>query len=570
MKKTILFVLVAIMVLFVSCGTNETSTDPSDQSFELTNSSIVSEDNATTSQDESSEPSNEESSEPSKEESTKPSKEESSEPSKEESTEPPKEESTEPSKEESTEPPKEESTEPSKEESSKPSKEESKVEPPKTSGTTDSKKKFVILSSYVSTFMSNPLKYFGGASEGELKSNIVNDEALRRNELLEQKYDIEIFEKILYDTNPGGKGSLQELVENSVKSETVDFNMLSASLYNMGALSLSDSIVDMNAISVFDNFENEWWNQGFIDDVKVNNVVQYALGDITFAALDTVHCVYYNDSLQKELDLPDYYQYVYDGSWTYDKLFEAGKYINKDPNESKRYSYAFLNGTHRWQLYFSSGQRIVERDSNGLLVLSLNENIVNSIFRMFLDDYNDIRDVYSVDGYNNTVSSAIEKFANKEMVFFIYTMDMIDAIGNTYNNSFSLLPLPKYDEEQEDYHSLISPYGACAIAIPESLSANDLEFSANVVEDMAKNSSDYINAFKSYLLEYTKQKDDNNTKNMLDIIYDTSRCDLGIINNIGNIAGQIKNSNSPFDYINKNLTSIIAEINLINSKITSK
>ena len=92
----------------------------------------------------------------------------------------------------------------------------------------------------------------------------------------------------------------------------------------------------------------------------------------------------------------------------------------------------------------------------------------------------------------------------------------------------------------------------------------------NVVEDMAKNSSDYINAFKSYLLEYTKQKDDNNTKNMLDIIYDTSRCDLGIINNIGNIAGQIKNSNSPFDYINKNLTSIIAEINLINSKITAK
>lgn len=104
------------------------------------------------------------------------------------------------------------------------------------------------------------------------------------------------------------------------------------------------------------------------------------------------------------------------------------------------------------------------------------------------------------------------------------------------------------------------------MAIPEGLN-EDLEFSAVITEALAKHGDNYIEAYKNYLSDFQKQKD-NNLKNMLDIIYDTASCDLGIIHQIGNISSVLLRNQDYISHINKNLTSVKSEINKINSKFT--
>lgn len=426
-------------------------------------------------------------------------------------------------------------------------------------------KDYVVLSSYIPNYEGNPLRYFGGSPDEELTSNIVNDAAIKRNTMIEYMYNIDIIEKLFNDSNPGGKGSLQELVENAVNSETTDFNLVTASLYNLGNLSLNSSLVDMNSLPTFNNFDNDWWNQKFIDEISLNDQVFYAVGDISFSHIETIHLVYFSKSLQNQFGLQDYYQLVLDNKWTYDKVYEANKKIFNDSDNTETYGIASLTSSLKWELFFGNGLRIAKKDSDGLLTFSFDIEAFNSIYYKFVEN-NTYYPTYLVDGQNNTVDESISKFANNEILFFFYNLEYLDSFYPSLKCDWGILPLPKYDEQQESYQSLISPWGGIGVAIPEGLN-EDLAFSAVITEALAKHGDNYIEAYKNYLSDFQKQKDDN-LKNMLDIIYDTASCDLGIIHQIGNISSVLLRDQDYISHINKNLTSVKSEINKINSKFT--
>ena len=45
---------------------------------------------------------------------------------------------------------------------------------------------------------------------------------------------------------------------------------------------------------------------------------------------------------------------------------------------------------------------------------------------------------------------------------------------------FGVLPIPKYDEQQDGYHSLIGSWGGNAFAIPRVLEKDEAQFAASV------------------------------------------------------------------------------------------
>ena len=106
-------------------------------------------------------------------------------------------------------------------------------------------KEFIILSGYTHGIDPSVLRYFGGDPDEEVESNVVNDAAILRNNIVEDKLGVDIIERLHADSNGGGGGSMQELVTQSVNSGTVDYHMLTCSLYNCGNLTLSGSLENM-------------------------------------------------------------------------------------------------------------------------------------------------------------------------------------------------------------------------------------------------------------------------------------------------------------------------------------
>lgn len=93
---------------------------------------------------------------------------------------------------------------------------------------------------------------------------------------------------------------------------------------------------------------------------------------------------------------------------------------------------------------------------------------------------------------------------------------------------FGIIPFPKYDEEQENYISYISP-ASVAMLLPNSLPADRLSRSATVMENF--NALSYETVLPAYY-EITltgKSLRDNESAEMLDIMFGSAECELSYV-----------------------------------------
>jgi len=404
---------------------------------------------------------------------------------------------------------------------------------------------FIILSGYTHGIDPSVLRYFGGDPAEEVESNVVNDAAILRNNIVEDKLGIDIIERLHADTNGGGGGSLQELVTQSVNTGTVDYHMLTCSLYNCGNLTLSGSLENMKGMKYINNFEGEWWNQNFVNEVTIQDKVFYAVGDISFGHINCIYLIYYNKDLQKDSGLPDFYEYVYNDKWTYDQLFEFSKNVGSDLDGSGSF-----DGNDRipfggqtaamWAIYYATGERITTRDDDGLPVLTFkterNINALTDVVSFLMDDAN----YYLVDKAGHTNDEAIEMLSNNNMLFFFHHTGAIKDITSGLNCDFGFLPHPKYDENQEDYYALISPWGGLAVGVPFGYGDDDLDFISAVMEEMAVQGKNHLtSAYKEKMIKLQKTKDDQ-SQDMLDIVFKNSGCELGMIHKFGSYPSMVQ------------------------------
>lgn len=100
-------------------------------------------------------------------------------------------------------------------------------------------------------------------------------------------------------------------------------------------------------------------------------------------------------------------------------------------------------------------------------------------------------------------------------------------------SDFGFMPHPKYDENQEEYYSLISGWGGLGVCIPYVLDPEKEDFVSAVMEEMAVQGKNLLTvAFIEKLCKLQKTTDDR-SKDMLDIVFNNAGCELGQIHKIG-------------------------------------
>ncbi len=336
--------------------------------------------------------------------------------------------------------------------------------------------------------------------------------------------------------------TLPTFVSEMVTSSTYDFNVIFADSINLSKMVTNGTLTDLNSVGTF-HFENSWWDQNAVEQLSIGNKLFYVNGDInTYDDLGT-WCVLFNKSLKERLGIEeDFYQTVRDGDWTLDHFrelcesYDATRDINGDGTIDEKDQWAF--GTETYNVFVEivgGGLRMISKDENDLPYITVEENP-----EQFYSALDKIIGFYSTDNvmianygrFGNTWDTINKAFLEQRELFYMGGLfnlvdfrDMEDDIG--------VLPIPKTFADQDSYYHTVSVYNSSYLAIP--LGVPDVENLGLVLEALAMGSQELVTpAFYDRQLKYRDVRD-NESGEMLDIIFSTRLFDLGPIYNWGDL-----------------------------------
>ena len=104
---------------------------------------------------------------------------------------------------------------------------------------------------------------------------------------------------------------------------------------------------------------------------------------------------------------------------------------------------------------------------------------------------------------------------------------------------FGIIPYPKYDENQSEYYNLISTILVPGVSVP--VTNAEPEKAGLILEAMAYYSVDTLTAAYYDNALHTRYVRDEESGDMLDIIFSTRVYDLGFISNVGGLGQLIGN-----------------------------
>ena len=285
------------------------------------------------------------------------------------------------------------------------------------------------------------------------------------------------------------------------------------------------------------DFNNPWWNKSMNESFDIGGEVYFASGDIVMTWQGLLGILFNKSYIDKYNLDTNMYDLVYEGKWTMDKMLTLISGISVDLDGDSKMTakdqYGFINHSSTGVDYqFACGINATTRDEDGCPVLDMNTDRMYS----FVEKYHAL--MKSPDTWVGNYHSG--NYATSEFRDIIVTgrsFLMALDIGGFYSYlreidyDFGILPLPKLDEGQKDYISVVS---GGIIGIPADI--EDPERTANIAETMAYYSYQYIRpAYFDVVLQNKCVRDEDSFK-VIEMMQDDKTFDIGMNLDFGQIS----------------------------------
>ena len=395
---------------------------------------------------------------------------------------------------------------------------------------------FTFLTCGVRSDHTSEILYNQPTENNENVSERVNDAVQERNRLVEEKLNIEI--KELYVHDPRRKnGEFANTVRQAVAAGFAEFDVVVPGIYDGATLAAGGFLYDLNSDIPYLDMTQPWWEQSFNEELTVNNKLYFTIGDIGIINKATSSALMFNKRLLGEYGLENPYDLVRQMKWTMDKAFTMAKSISIDEDQDGKITWRDSMGwsgmlDDMWALFYGSGEKIAKAGPDGYPQLSMyNARSVDVIEKM-LTLVQDKNHYISADDYFHESQRPAEltrkPFEEGKCLFFSGGVSATDGFRNM-EDDFGILPLPLFDENQDRYYTLINPWVGTCFGVPMSQSKEDLEFVGIVLEAMGAESKNLVHpAYYDVALKYQRTRDEDSIE-MLDVIFASRGCDIGVI-----------------------------------------
>jgi len=227
----------------------------------------------------------------------------------------------------------------------------------------------------------------------------------------------------------------------------------------------------------------------------------------------------FNREIMRDLGLESPYKYVFDGTWTMDKLTEFTKGAYRDLNgngvKDDEDIYGYVNTSMDRYFPSSCEVKIVTVDKGGRPALSINgeryASVINKAYNL----------IHAPDSYAELGwFESFAHFANgKALTVFWHTGYWKELRPIEFE--FGILPPPKLNEQQKNYHILL----ASVLGVPNNI--GDPENLSMIIQAFAEKSYKYLRPAMIDNVLYNKCLQDEESQRIMDIILDSKTYDLG-------------------------------------------
>ena len=280
----------------------------------------------------------------------------------------------------------------------------------------------------------------------------------------------------------------------------------------------NNAVYNLDALP-YVNFEAPWWSKSMIDTFRIGTETYFGFGDII---LNTPSSMFFNKEIAAEYDMPDHYQMVRDGKWTYDTFLKQARMVSIDVNGDGKMDYNDKTGyagdltESLGNIPFAVGIQLTKYTDDGLQLNFWSDKLLE----VFNKTYDYFLDPSVSQGFFRHYADGGQGFGEG---LALYTISNVNGMVNLRDADieFGVVPMPKYDESQSEYRCYVWSPSVC---VPTTILRPELVGAA--LEQFAYESVPVTNAYIEDLIR-GKSTRDTETLEMLDIIYDSQVLDIG-------------------------------------------
>jgi len=370
----------------------------------------------------------------------------------------------------------------------------------------------------------------------------VNDAVYKRNSVLKDRYNIDF--KLITNTDE------RSLLSKTVKSGDDAYDAILIFNNNVPGTITGGLLTNVANLPYVD-LNKPWWDPA-VNSMSIDHKNYLLAGDMLILDNEATNALLFNKDLMASLgfDLP--YNLVKEGAWTLDKLngFVKGSSsdLNGDgkmtPNEDRWGFLTFNDTLHAFLV--SGGGALAVKDEDDLPYMDFTSQRNLAVIDKAMDIMYNKQDVLNIQsdittpGANsiNWFIAYHGSFEENRALFMWVRMRVVEKFRGMDAN-FGIIPLPKFDEAQDKYYSLVNPYTGVLLGVPKT--AGDLERTSIVLEAMAAESRYTLQpAYYDIVLQRKFTRDEESSE-MLDIIFGANASmgeriyDIGAVYSFGNV-----------------------------------
>ena len=373
------------------------------------------------------------------------------------------------------------------------------------------------------------VNWLGDMYVESMNGEVVDDAVYNRNRVVSERFNVTFSYKLsdMSDSNGGVSAANTILAGEDAYDIVIPHARLTFSNYAQQHL-----LLNWNTDLLYVDLDKPWWDQDAKENLAVYDKLYAMTGDISYQSLAATNCLLFNKNLfaNHNIELP--YDIVLAGEWTFDKFEEIVKNTYADLNgdgviikEDDQYGYV----TYQWvgpiQVLYTSGGRIMQTDSDGNPVLTINNerniNVYERYFSLLDSDAS-----FCQGNVNDSVFYDREIFRSGRAVFMDMNLKTVTEMRNM-EDDYGIIPWPKFDSSVDKYYTNVDA-GTNIIGVP--VTNTDPERTSVILEALcAEGYREVIPAYYEVALQGKYSRDDVSAQ-MLDIIRSDRVFDLGYYN----------------------------------------
>lgn len=352
----------------------------------------------------------------------------------------------------------------------------------------------------------------------ESDGDVVSDAIWERARAAEERFNVTIVPTVMQWYT-----DISSTITKSVMSGSDEYDLVFGQMYQTGADAQQGIFADWNQVPHV-NFVNPWYVKS-INEASVGDKLYMLESELSITYFQQTWMMLYNKTKAAEMqDFPDLYKMVDEGKWTLDELNRLSADIYRDINgngerdDEDFYGFAGTPGGCLLAAFvYGAEGKIVELGSDLSIKTHINsEHTINVLSKMSKLFYTNEGTIVKTDALSKTRRALFPK--SRVLFEAMQVNDLINPDFEMRNmqDEFGVLPLPKYDEAQDEYYTVVDG-GASVMVIPTT--AKNLEMIGALTESMSAYS--YNNVTPVYIgvaLEQKGTRDEESIKMMREIL----------------------------------------------------